>query len=270
MSDGTVSWKKTISDKGRMYSLNLMQEQGEMEALYVTDGPTYTMQRLYDGKILWRKVMTGFDQVEGQWVFDGILYFFTYADHVTPFSSVVYAVRIADGDLLWKYKTERMLTRLSVMNGMVCVSSLPSLVDQYQNKPLDVQVEGLQVSDGKVLWKRVFAQQGMEQTASLVTTNEALILTTFTKDSSSADIGIMSAIHVRDGTLLWSKQWKDTSVSYVALENGILYAGTRTYTESDQTIEGTAGGTICAYKVSDGSALWCQKTNTGVSWFTFN
>lgn len=267
LSNQTILWQYILRDEGDTAAHLVMNpERGEIYVSTGMDAPnsgsdatTLYVLRMSDGELLWRHTYPGW--FDSWWEDSGILFIRAESPNATYYR--VYAVRVENGSVLWTYTVSlRIIADVKVANGVIYVSS--------QNWPEDkthgVQIDAKRASDGTTLWQRKFDNQ--ELASSFKMTQEAMYFTTYTldKDSSSVSGILVNALRLKDGTTLWNKPWNE-DIQYILVQNDVMYAGSRVYSGPDQGIEGTSGGSLCAYRASDASKLWCQDTKIGVSWF---
>jgi outer membrane protein assembly factor BamB len=162
-------------------------------------------------------------------VVDGVAYAGT-------FDKAVYALRISDGSLLWRYNTNGSVDEPPlVFNGMVYVSSH---VDQGPSS-----VYALHASDGSLLW-RYTTDEPVNEPPMLV--NGVVYVSANVAQGPGYIAGYVYALRVSDGSLLW-RYTRGNYVNMPTVVNGVAYIG-------------SGDDTVSALRASDGSLLWRYTT----------
>jgi outer membrane protein assembly factor BamB len=150
--------------------------------------------------------------------------------------NAVYALRISNGSLLWRYKIEGSVdAQPLVANGVVYVTSFVG-----QNGP--VYAYALRASDGSLLWRY---SGDTYSYLSLSTTDSSLAFV--------ASQGGISALNTSNGTVLWHyNAMKGTDSGFSLEVNGVVYFGA--------SIDNVTG-TLYALRASNGTPLWHYTTD---------
>jgi len=152
--------------------------------------------------------------------------------------SSVYAVRVSDGAILWRYQMSKesgnnWANWLTPDNGTVYVGT-------YVNQDISY-IYALRGSDGAQLWRQTISQ-GMSVNALVA--NGVIYLASFVNNSSMyAGTGALYALRASDGSRLWYH-----AINWVVYNPPIL-AGTTLYVN-------TAADDVYAFLADNGTQLW--------------
>lgn len=156
--------------------------------------------------------------------------------------NAVYALRMSDGSLLWRYHTQGSIGEAPlVVNGIVYISANTVVGPGAEYTGI---AYALRASDGALLWK--FARNGYTYTPVVV--DEVAYI--------GAWDNTVTALRANDGVPIWRFATQGPVFDELRVVNGIVYAST--YIEQGP-------GTIYALKASDGTLLWRFTTQGGVS-----
>ncbi len=138
------------------------------------------------------------------------------------------AVRASDGSRLWQYRTSGAVYAPLVINGVVYASD-------YVGNNGPAHLYALRASDGKLLWsytrKDFINDPIVVDGVAYLTSND----------------GLLAAVRVEDGTVLWRHEMKGQGVVIADVINGVIYG----------EIFGNQGPNhVDAWRASDGSRLW--------------
>lgn len=190
----------------------------------------------------------------------------------------VYALRASDGRLLWHYRTSTFLSETTVIDAAAYVTSQ------------DGVLIALRTSDGHQLWQRALGGGNLGTIWQPVQAFNGVLYVTTTKMSaptaSTSSPGLPSqalamgplswgnvwampavqtvphkegvstlyAIRASDGVMLWHltmNNGKNAFVSWLAVEEGVIYASVMDVSTSD-----TSTGHLYALRSTTGSVLW--------------
>ncbi len=158
--------------------------------------------------------------------------------YVGTMDNAVYALRAADGGLLWRYTTAGPVDSPPLLvNGIVYVNANVDHGLGY----LTGYVYALRASDGALLWRYTngsFVYNGYVYLLTIVA-GVAYI---------AAQDGTLSALRASDGTLLWHYTAKGTGGGSPVVINGIVYVLSTNVDQGPDYLE--------ALRASDGKLLW--------------
>jgi outer membrane protein assembly factor BamB len=151
-------------------------------------------------------------------------------------SGTIYALRVSDGSLLWRYSTDGSVDESPlVVDGVVYVSANVAQGPGY----IAGYVYALQASDGALLWRYTRSNYVSMPTVA----NRVAYI-------GSGDDAV-SALRASDGTLLWRYTTKGSVYDSPLVVDGVVYA-------SAFVVQ--CPGSVYALRASDGTLLWHYTT----------
>jgi outer membrane protein assembly factor BamB len=140
----------------------------------------------------------------------------------------IYALRISNGSLLWRFEVEGEVSRQPlVANGVVYISSLAG-----QNGPSHIYA--LRTGDGRLLWQ--------------YSSNSFSYISLSTTDSNVAYVSSGEGISAfKNGSLLWRVAISGFDSGVPQIVNGVVYASS--FLEN-------GSGEVYALRATDGTVLW--------------
>ena len=234
---GSLRWQHTLQDtvavqaviNGVVYAY----ADGDNRSLFVA-------LNAGTGALLWHYQVADYSS---QVMIDGGTLFISTAANTSSNTATLYALRLADGTLLWK-ATLRTVTPalLGVQQGLVFYGELSDFSPGFSE-----DVVTLKSSNGQVAWRaRMDGADGYF--AGVVASNNSAYLTT--------SHGAAYALRLSDGVLLWHVARPD-SFSPVP-----MYAAPQIDANALYVISGGGKGigqqTLTALRLSDGKLLWSR------------
>jgi outer membrane protein assembly factor BamB len=235
-ANGNVFWDYVSPDTSSLTSVVTLQNG--MAYFATQDGQIYALQQS-DGSLLWHTDLH-IAQPGGNSnlniVYDAGVVFAGLADGNN--GSVVYALQAGNGRVLWKSQKNSQL--LAASNGIVYIASRTDV--QVNSK-----LEALRGQNGQLIWSYDTPP------LSAIVENNVLFVFSVQKFVPS-DFGgnkqykSLTAFNAQNGKLLWWRQIIDNNVDPMLLEHNLILLG---------SLYNVNAYHICAYRVSDGSQVWC-------------
>jgi outer membrane protein assembly factor BamB len=267
-SDGSLLWRYDNS----IYSY-LSLSTSDSNVVYVSSQNGISALLSNNGNTLWHFATKDSDSASPLEV-NGIVY---YSSFINYGSGTFYALRASDGTPIWHYPGASVFTPI-VANGVVYIGLNTGTIaalnasngHQIWKQALDAnQFQSPQFVNG-VLYlttTKIMLPPSAQSTNPLQATTaiDSIFWNTFQNVPAAQTIpqkeGLSSvyAIRVSDGKILWHytmNNGKNSWTSWLALENGVVYASAITDTSGTQGL-----GDIYAIQSSNGYVLWHDKLN---------
>lgn len=273
-SDGSVQWTYPTTDP--VVSTPVIAHG----VVYASSGTTLLALRADNGTLLWRVplVVNGKPAV-GQWLANDNEAVYVIAgekDQDFPLSttgntSFLYALRPADGSILWRFDLGGDYYTLPsapvIAHGVVYVRAGASRADRARGNTSSAYLYALRASDGKQLWQYQEARTTLTSSTGQKQTIDAQIF----EPVAAGDfvyvydrLGNVIALRADDGSLVWKRQ-----IAGLDMLAGLTVAGGAVFVSVNGEVhQGVNGGTatadpnlLIALRAGDGSTLWTQSHN---------
>jgi outer membrane protein assembly factor BamB len=230
VGDGSVRWKANVGGEPHVISVQDGVVYGDIDQNnggHITRGPIFALDAS-SGAIKWRSAISG--------SFYGLVNNTIYA---TTTDNLLYALKVADGSVIWQFPMNSPFGGLQVGQGQVYL-----LVAPRANGTPRVVMYVLNAATGALLWRYPTDPKDVENMSLVGAQNGAIYLVS-SQQQNLASMPLALALNMRDGSVLWQYKASNPATSFtsLAMDNDALYLG-------------TDSGTMVALDAQKGSLLW--------------